>query len=251
MPVTGTQIAQTTLTAIECEGGYIFGQSGATWTAKKQANLEKKYNSDPQKDADYKYSAKYGKKWIGHRVWDCSGLTRWAALQHGISYHHGSNSMFRYDSSYKGPLTADMDLPVGTYVYTGTAASKPHIGTYTGDGLVTEASSASAGCIRSDLHDRKWKYWSLGKGIEYDFIPGTPDPAPGISSLTLRKGSKGEPVREMQTLLLKAGEILPRYGVDGSFGRETLIALKSFQRKNRLKQDGICGPLTWAALLKQ
>ena len=85
MPVTGRQLAQTVLTALERQGGYIWGQSGATWTQSKQKNLEKKYSSNPEAYADYKYSAKYGSKWIGHPVWDCSGLSRWAMKQHGIA----------------------------------------------------------------------------------------------------------------------------------------------------------------------
>ena len=76
MPVTGHQLAQTVLTALERQGGYIWGQSGATWTQNKQKNLEKKYRSNPEAYADYKYSAKYGSRWIGHPVWDCSGLCR-------------------------------------------------------------------------------------------------------------------------------------------------------------------------------
>lgn len=254
---TGREIATTTLEAIEVNGGYIYGQSGATWTAAKQKNLEAKYNSDPQKYADYKYSAKYGKKWIDHRVWDCSGLTMWAAKQHGISYHHGSNSMYKYDASHKGELSKGMELPIGAYVYTGTKDSHPHIGTYTGDGLVTEAASTQLGCIQSKLTDKKWTYWSLGKGIEYDFIPGedpspTPEPTPTptpVKHKTLRRGDKGLEVAEMQGLLIAHGESLPRYGIDGDFGRETEKAVKSFQRENGLVVDGICGPKTWAKLL--
>ena len=49
MPVTGTLIAKTVLTAIDRKGGYIWGQSGAEWTSQKQKNLEKKYNSNPER----------------------------------------------------------------------------------------------------------------------------------------------------------------------------------------------------------
>ena len=256
---TGREIAETTLYAIECDGGYIYGQSGATWTATKQASLEKKYNSDPEKYSDYKYSAKYGKKWIGHQVWDCSGLTMWAAKRHGISYHHGSNSMWNYDSAKKGSLESGTDLPIGAYVYTGTASNKPHIGTYTGDGMVTEASGTQAGCVQTKLHGGKWKYWSLGKGVQYDFIPGedpkpapeptpTPEPTP-VKRKTLRRGDRGPEVREMQNLLLAHGEALPRYGADGDFGRETEAAVKNFQLTEKIKVDGICGPVTWSHLL--
>ena len=168
MPVTGRQLAQTVLTALERQGGYIWGQSGATWTQSKQKNLEKKYSSNPEAYADYKYSAKYGSKWIGHPVWDCSGLSRWAMKQHGIAIAHGSNSIWDRYLQQKGKLTDTTVLPEGAAVFTGTDQKKPHIGTYTGDGLVTEASGASAGVVQTKLHGGKWKYWGLYKGVQYD-----------------------------------------------------------------------------------
>ena len=54
----------------------------------------------------------------------------------------------------------------------------------------------------------------------------------------------------MQELLLKAGYKLPKYGADGSFGNETLTAVKAFQKDHKLTVDGIVGPKTWAELLK-
>lgn len=68
---------------------------------------------------------------------------------------------------------------------------------------------------------------------------------------TVRFGSQGGTVSTMQGYLVELGEVLPVYGVDGYFGSETQAAVKSFQRKNGLSVDGICGPLTWAAILKK
>lgn len=45
---------------------------------------------------------------------------------------------------------------------------------------------------------------------------------------TLRKGSKGEPVRALQTLLILRGQKLSTYGADGDFGSETEIALRAY-----------------------
>ena len=257
MPPTGTQIAQTVLTALERKGGYIWGQSGSTWTKQKQKNLEKKYNASPEAYADYKYSAKYGGKWIGHPVWDCSGLCRWAMKQHGIAIAHGSNSIWDRYLREKGKLTAGTVLPEGAAVFTGTEKKKPHIGTYTGDGLVTEASGTIAGVVQTRLHGGKWKYWGLFRNVTYDFIPGEqparPDTGetPQTAALpTLRRGAKGENVTRMQQALEATGFPLPKYGIDGSFGRETLSALKAFQKANGLAADGICGPKTWAVLQK-
>lgn len=61
-------------------------------------------------------------------------------------------------------------------------------------------------------------------------------------------GSSGSAVRTMQSYLVRLGYSLPIYGVDGIFGSETRRAVIRFQANNRLVQDGICGPKTWAAL---
>ncbi len=42
----------------------------------------------------------------------------------------------------------------------------------------------------------------------------------------------------------------PPLDVDGSFGKDTFKALKRFQADRRLNPDGVCGPATWALLLK-
>lgn len=65
---------------------------------------------------------------------------------------------------------------------------------------------------------------------------------------TVRFGSQGDTVKTMQGYLVSLGEELPKYGIDGYFGSETQAAVKSFQKKNGLSVDGICGPKTWAKI---
>lgn len=65
---------------------------------------------------------------------------------------------------------------------------------------------------------------------------------------TIRKGMNGTAVRVLQRMLLAAGCTLPRYGVDGDAGAETIAAVKAFQTTHNLSVDGVAGPLTWAAL---
>jgi hypothetical protein len=68
-----------------------------------------------------------------------------------------------------------------------------------------------------------------------------PDPPAGVAPReTLRRGSTGDSVKTLQTLLgLK---------VDGSFGPKTEAAVRAVQRSLDSVPDGIVGPRTWAAL---
>lgn len=69
-------------------------------------------------------------------------------------------------------------------------------------------------------------------------------PVPGIPFIpppaTLRIGSSGEAVMELQKLLALA--------IDGSFGERTKTAVKEFQKAHGLLSDGVVGPATWALL---
>lgn len=62
---------------------------------------------------------------------------------------------------------------------------------------------------------------------------------------TLKRGSTGSEVRELQTLLNNNGANL---SVDGKFGPKTLAAVTSYQKANGLTVDGIVGKNTWGAL---
>lgn len=79
--------------------------------------------------------------------------------------------------------------------------------------------------------------------------PQKPEKSITVSLRTLKHGDSGEAVRALQILLLGRGESLPRYGLDGDFGQETENAVKKFQKKNGLTDDGVPGQLTWSELL--
>ena len=65
----------------------------------------------------------------------------------------------------------------------------------------------------------------------------------------VRKGDKGDAVKEMQTRLAEKG-YLRMAEIDGAFGRITLGAVLAFQFESNLEVDGVCGKNTWAALKK-
>lgn len=78
-----------------------------------------------------------------------------------------------------------------------------------------------------------------------------------MSVPTLRHGSRGEFVRELQHSLNAKLRPSPNLGVDGVFGPKTQKAVRRYQEANWLafsmtvpkkRQDGIVGACTWSAL---
>lgn len=63
---------------------------------------------------------------------------------------------------------------------------------------------------------------------------------------TLYWGARGRDVRLLQWKLQQWGYYDGR--IDGIYGTKTTLAVRDFQRKNRLRVDGVVGPETWAAL---
>ena len=63
---------------------------------------------------------------------------------------------------------------------------------------------------------------------------------------TLKRGSKGDQVKKLQTKLTQLGYYTAE--CDANFGSKTETALKTYQKYYNLKTDGICGPLTQKVL---
>ena len=67
---------------------------------------------------------------------------------------------------------------------------------------------------------------------------------------SLRKGSSGDAVKTMQTMLIACGYSCGSTGADGDFGKNTEAAVKAFQKDKGLTVDGVYGDQTKAALEK-
>lgn len=65
----------------------------------------------------------------------------------------------------------------------------------------------------------------------------------------LKKGDKNDAVKVMQTVLIYLGFDCGKSGVDGSFGNDTVKAVKSYQKAVGITQDGICGKDCWKNML--
>lgn len=261
MAIRGSAFAEKTEVAYHEKWGYIWATAGETWTEKKQEALVAKYNSDPQKYADYLQGVQYGRKWIGQKVADCSGLVKWALAQLGMKgIYHGSNSQFNKNCYKTGKIEKGVKIPVGALIFTGNAVgAHNHVGVLVTETCVCEAKGTTAGVVHTPLSNKKWTYWGLISGVDYSYEPEKTETKPDISKpaaqpkpekkkhTTLRRGMRGEEVLQMQVLLAKDGSNLE---LDGIFGGGTQSAVRSFQKRHNLVVDGIVGPKTWAELDK-
>ena len=215
--------------------GYIWGRYGQIWTAANQRAATR-----PQ-------TVQWGAQWIGHHVADCSGLGYWAFHELGGYVFHGSNTIWRSYVTHRSDLKNGQRTD-GKPMYPGDPVflkkmqngeiNRHHIGYYVGGDTVIEAKGTQAGVVTSSLS--RWHETARWYDVEYEN---------GVIFLThpiLRKGSSGDAVVELQTLLNGYG-----YGltVDGKFGAKTEEAVKDFQKNNGLVADGIVGAATWDKLI--
>ena len=247
--------------------GYVMGGKGQKWTEALQKQKVNymincygtgwKNNSEAKADRYY-YTALYGSKWIGHFVVDCSGAFVWAYKQlGGPDISHSSHYQWTGCCSSRGSLsngkrTDGKTLKPGTAVFVDKNGKKTHIGLYVGDGdgKVIEAAGTQQGVIVSNVTDKKWEYWGELKAVAYGNSDDQGFPDKTGWRPTIRRGSKGKEVEELQTMLYKLGYDIGVAGIDGDYGRNTEKAVKTFQEDHRLTVDGVCGPMTWDELDK-
>ena len=146
---------------------------------------------------------------------------------------------------------------------------KGHVGVYIGNGRAIECTGSWEGKVmvtavenigkQEGLHSRRWTGHSKIHVIHYsDKGNGSnlnEKPKVDISNHPLlMKGSTGQYVKILQTLLLEKG--YDPLGIDGKFGKNTRAAVVNFQSKNTdiygnpLEVDGKVGKYTWGALYK-
>lgn len=70
-----------------------------------------------------------------------------------------------------------------------------------------------------------------------------------LGERTLRNGSEGDDVKQLQTYLLELGYSLGKWGADGDFGDATEMAVEKMQKDLGCDVDGIYGPESHAALM--
>lgn len=253
-------------TAMLCVGWpYVYGAWGAYCTT---AERKKRYSSshptiysacqvlrssNPKKNCD-------GCKWYPDdqrvRCFDCRGFTDWILNRVGIDLiGEGCTSQWNTASNWSKKGKVADGIPANTlvclfYPEKNNAKKMAH----TGLGLNGETIECSSGVQYNKKMDKKWVYWAVPAGIEVGPIPDPPKPEPETDRPTIRKGSTGKYVTELQKDLIQLGYDVGSKGADGKFGAQTEAAVKAFQKDHddpdgkALKIDGVVGKKTWAAI---
>lgn len=232
--------------------GYIMGATGWVCT---QARIDAQAAHYPQY-ADM--IRKYGPKWLGKRCYDCAQWVRTVVKAAGYSLVSGATSQWKQDVwEAKGTMDTLPDDLRGIVIwrYSDATGKMEHVAIILGGDTESEARGHAYGVREYLLAGRTFNRWGRLCDLDEPYEGGTvvtetPDKATTTDNATLTKGAQGDAVVTLQLRLLAHGIQLPKYGADGDFGNETLIAVKQFQGLHGLKVDGIVGAATWAALLK-
>ncbi len=229
---------------------YVYG----TWGDRCMPGLRSKYAGYNPSHRDNIYKACQvlsgkadncrGCKYEGKLAFDCRGFTHWILGQVGIDIS-GGGATSQYDTAsnwaIRGAIDGMPDLPCCVFQQSG--GKMRHTGYHIGGGRIIHC---SAGVQEGNASDKGWTHYAVPAGLytaEELAAAGRVDVHP-----TLRKGSSGDAVKELQKRLLSTGLSVGAKGADGVFGSATLAAVREFQAAHGLTADGICGPATWAAL---
>ena len=231
---------------------YVWGAQGQDHKIITEAWIKKCETSTNNANRAIKYWNKQKASGFGKvlKAFDCSGLGVWALQTLGII----STDLNANGLKGKCTLIQKNHLKKGDWVFrVYTSGSKKgrayHIGYVVDDNLnVIESYGRDKGVIKRSIDASGKTYWNTFGRPSYfiNEIDSKKEQTEHASfNRILKKGMKGDDVRELQKLLNAAGDNIT---VDGSFGSKTLAAVKDFQKRKGLTVDGIVGEKTIAAL---
>lgn len=136
-----------------------------------------------------------------------------------------------------------------------------HWGLYVGDGLAVECTNRTGWKDgvqvtavwnigkRSGYNGRYWTKHGKLPWVQYSGQADDVEPEIiALGSRTIKKGTQGTDVKELQEDLMRLGYQLTRFGADGDCGDETAAAIEAFQTDQGLEVDGVFGPVSFEAL---
>lgn len=189
--------------------------------------------------------------YIDTDVFDCAGFVLSEIQLAGVPFYgQGATTQWNTASNWaaKGEIKT-MPRDLVCVVYKRRDDKMSHTGLSMGDGnggVIHCSTTVKRGNVLTD--SSPWTHWGIPKGLysAEELRKAGFNVADDANIPTLRRGSQGDEVADLQMLLnSKFGYDLD---VDGNFGKATETAVKDFQKKHGLTADGVVGPKTWAAL---
>jgi len=167
-------------------------------------------------------------------AYDCSGLGMKWLLEKKV-YKSDMTAKDMYNSIPEKVKSLSSVRP-GDFVFTDSLG---HVGYAIGDDMVIEARGTSYGVVMTDLYKREW-----AKIARPDWWIDVEKPILRRELYLTEPLMKGDDVEDCQKLLIEK-----KYNpgkVDGTFGRNTEIAVKNFQTDNniKVKRLGVVGKKT-------
>lgn len=248
---------------------YVFAARGQYCTpTNRRASYRADHPTIKSKCKNYKGKGSCsGCKWYpgGEKVrfFDCRGYTYWILLKiyDWKLQGAGATSQWNTASNWSAKGTIDT-VPADQLVclFQKSKIKKASMA-HTGLGYKGQTVECSSGVQHSKTINKKWTHWALPKCVDREPAPDPPpvpplppEPEPPqpkpVKRPTIRRGSKGEAVKECQQMLIKLGYSVGKKGADGIYGLKTRAAVCRFQKDHKLKADGITGEKTWGALQK-
>ena len=180
------------------------------------------------------------------RCFDCRGFTDWVLKQYGFDLEgEGATSQWNSKKNWCAKGTVAEGIPQGVLVnlFIKDGSTMSHTGFYY-NGDTCECSNGVQ--YRSPMKPNRWTHWAVANcfASEYGAKEPVKDEDDKSSVQVIKRGQKGEKVKQLQTLLMKLGYKLPKFGADGDFGAETEKAVKQFQKDWGLPETGVADQIT-------
>ena len=197
--------------------------------------------------------AQLGKPYVfatsGPDSFDCSGLTKAAGRQINLDLYHGATTQWlrgtetgiaeRY--GYFGKTGTIDTLPMDRVAFlfnqdkSKSKFTMAHVGFYDGNGRIIQCGGYGGKGVHENPFNRKWfSHWATLSPFwaERD--------GDGFVDTSLRQGSIGENVRQLQLGLISLGyDVGKSTQADGKFGPATATAVRKFQADEGLDVTGI------------
>lgn len=220
---------------------YVFGARGEDCTPKNRDHYAKpayptivskcQVLSKRKKTCD-------GCPYRGRHIYDCRGFTYRCMLDADIKIM-GAGATTQYGDKNNWAVRGTTDrLPdcVCCIFKHRDDGKMSHTGLHIGGGHIRHCS----GEVKTGVIDRNWTHFGIPKGLYTE--EEIKEMGVIIVMSVLKRGSKGDNVKELQQNLVKLGYLCGE--ADGKFGKQTEAAVRSFQKDNGLKEDGIAGSVT-------